>query len=64
LLKYLVPWGDAIFNQAQAIDLASDIARAKDANPGTPLFELLSRIEPLVETLARETHLYLWFVGD
>jgi hypothetical protein len=33
LLRYLVPWGDAIF-------------------------------EPLVERLAKESHLYLWFVGD
>jgi hypothetical protein len=64
LLRYLVPWGDAVFNQAQASDLATDIRRVKDANGGTPLFQLLSDIEPLVEKLSRETHLYLWFVGD
>jgi hypothetical protein len=64
LLKYLVPWGDAMFNQAQADDLEADIGDVKVANPGTPLFELLSQIEPLVARLARETHVYLWFVGD
>ncbi len=64
LLKYVVPWGDAIFNQAQADDLAADIRIVKKANPGTPLFEILSAIEPLVEKLSREVHVYLWFVGD
>jgi hypothetical protein len=64
LLRYIVPWGDAIFNQAQADDLAADIRIVKEANPGTPLFEILSAIEPLVEKLSREVHMYLWFVGD
>lgn len=64
LLKYLMPWGDAIFNQAQAGELAIDITKTKSENPDTPLFQLLSDIEPLVDRLGRETHLYLWFVGD
>ncbi len=63
-MRYLVPWGDAIFNQAQATDLAADIAKMKRENPDAPLFQLLSDMEPLVERLASETHLYLWFVGD
>jgi hypothetical protein len=64
LLKYVVPWGDAMFNQAQADDLATDIRTVKEANSGTALFELLSAVEPLVERLSREVHVYLWFVGD
>jgi hypothetical protein len=36
----------------------------KNAHLGAPLFELLSAVEPLVERLSRETHVYLWFVGD
>jgi hypothetical protein len=64
LLRYLVPWGDAIFNQVQAGDLTSDIAKVKSDYPNTPLSKLLLEIEPLVERLASETHLYLWFVGD
>lgn len=62
--RYLTPWGDAIFNQAQAADLANDIGMMKNAYVGTSLYELLTKIEPLVEQLSRETHLYLWFVGD
>jgi len=64
LLRYLVPWGDAIFNQAQADDLLNDIHIIKSNNPGTPLSEMLSELEPLVEKLSCESHLYLWFVGD
>jgi hypothetical protein len=64
LLKYLVPWGDAIFNQAQADDLATDISNVKAANPGTPLFEILAAVELLVDRLREEVHVYLWFVGD
>ena len=59
-----MPWGDAIFNQAQADDLLNDIYVVKSNNPGTPLYEMLSKLEPLVEKLSREVHLYLWFVGD
>ena len=67
LLKYLMPYGDAIFNQLQANDLAldiRDIQAARQAQRGTRLFDLLAQIEPLVEKLSRESHLYLWFVGD
>lgn len=64
LLKYVVPWGYAIFNQAQAADLADDIRIVKNANPDTPLPRLLCKIEPLVEKLSRGAHIYLWFIGD
>jgi hypothetical protein len=64
LLKYLVPWGDAIFNQAQADDLESDVADVRGAQSDPELLALLDAIEPLISRLARETHVYLWFVGD
>ena len=64
LLKYLVPWGDTVFNQAQADDLHADIVQVKDANRHTPLFDILADVEPLVARLSRETHAYLWFIGD
>jgi hypothetical protein len=67
LLKFLTPWGDAIFNQLQAGDLALDIRDTRatmQASKDTRLLELLDKIEPLVEKLSRESHVYLWFVGD
>jgi hypothetical protein len=64
LLKYLVPWGDAVFNQAQDGDLESDIADVKRKNTDPDLLHVLSQLEPLVGRLSSDTHAYLWFIGD
>jgi hypothetical protein len=64
LLRYLMPYGDTVFNQAQAADLRDDVRQVIREHAGTPLAETASRIEPLVDRLASETHLYLWFRGD
>jgi len=64
LLKYLLPWGDAVFNQAQAPDLASDIHDICGNHEGTPVADHLRKIAPLVDRLSDEVHTYLWFVGD
>jgi hypothetical protein len=64
LLKYLVPWGDAIFNQAQTRDLLDDIRLVRAGNVEPSLSRHLLEIEALVERLAGETHSYLWFIGD
>lgn len=64
LLKYLVPWGDAVFNQAQAADLEADIRDVVRGHAGTALAKRLSEVQRLVDRLATETHRYLWFVGD
>lgn len=64
LLRYLMPYGDAVFNQAQSADLLDDLHQVVREHPGTPLAALALRIEPLVERLGAETHLYLWFRGD
>ena len=64
LLCYLVPWGDATFNQAQASDLSNDILEVCSRNEGSAVAEHLRKISPLVEGLSKETHQYIWFVGD
>lgn len=64
LLKYLLPWGDTMFNQAQANDLRADIGQLLRSHPGTPLADILASIEPLIDRLSSETHVYLWFLGD
>src|SRR5215510_4078010 len=63
LLKYLVPWGDAVFNQAQARDLSDDIAGIRGQRMGSALAVRLGEVQELVDRLSTETHLYLWFVG-
>jgi hypothetical protein len=64
LLRYLVPWGDAVFNQAQAEDLIGDIRGLAERNPGSPLSQRLLAIRGLAEQLMATTHSYLWFIGD
>jgi hypothetical protein len=64
LLRYLVPWGDTVFNQAQAQDLIDDIRGVVERNPGAPLSQRLLAVRSLAEKLMATTHSYLWFVGD
>src|SRR5689334_15545033 len=64
LLKYVVPWGDAVFNQTQAADLSRDIAIIRGLNPGSGLDNRLSEVQHLVDQLATKPHAYLCFVGD
>jgi hypothetical protein len=64
LLRYLMPYGDAIFNQAQAGDLKDDVHALLRSQAGTPLCAVLAEVEPLIERLSTETHVYLWFIGD
>lgn len=64
LLRYLVPWGDTVFNQAQAPDLLHDLREIIEQHAGKPLAELLAQVTPLAEQLSAETHVYLWLVGD
>jgi hypothetical protein len=63
-LRFVVPWGDAVFNQAQAPELVrelqGEIEAATDA--GTRLH--LEKVARLVERAAVETHSYIKFIGD
>jgi hypothetical protein len=64
LLRYLMPYGDAVFNQAQAGDLRDDLVALLDSEQSGPLAAVVRAILPLVDRLAAEVHLYLWFIGD
>lgn len=64
LLKYIVPWGDAVFNQAQSFDLVADIKDIQSARQSPELIDLLVEVEPLIAKLSSRSSLYLWFVGD
>lgn len=64
LLRYLVPWGDAVFHQAQAPDLLRDLRAVRSEHAGRPLAEHPLGIDALAERLAAEGHRYVWFCGD
>jgi hypothetical protein len=60
----MVPWGNAVFNHSQAADLYDDIQQLQTIHAATPLGEILDALLPLVDRLAKENHVYLWFMGD
>jgi hypothetical protein len=64
LLKYITPWGDTMFSQAQAEDLAADIAQLCRSNADPHLVDMLTRVALLVTQLSQEAHGQLWFIGD
>jgi hypothetical protein len=64
LLRYLVPYGDAVFNQSQSADLADDVAGVRRDDPDSPLSARLGEVEHLIQQLSAHPHVYLWFVGD
>ena len=60
LLKYLDPYGDAVFNRLQMNDLIRDIHELGK----TQKDKLLEEILALAENCKEEPHTYLWFYGD
>lgn len=60
LLKYLDPYGDAVFNHLQMDDLIQDlnILKSVDDNP------LINEIQMLADRCKSEPHTYLAFYGD
>jgi hypothetical protein len=64
LLRYLMPWGDTVFNQAQAADLQSDVKEVLQTHNDKPLGDMLRAFSPLIDRLSAELHVYLWFMGD
>jgi hypothetical protein len=63
-LRFVVPWGDAVFNQAQNRDLLdelnAEIRETSDARVRTHL-QMVFR---LVELASNEVHTYIKFIGD
>lgn len=64
LLRYLVPWGDTIFNQAQAGDLLIDVKIVVSQNKNEQIAEYMRKLQAMIDRLSNEMHCYLWFVGD
>jgi hypothetical protein len=59
-----VPWGDAVFNQAQNADLLNELS-AEVRETGDPeVRDHLQKVIRLVELARTETHSYIKFIGD
>lgn len=62
-LRFIDPFGDAIFNQAQRPVLVQELAWAASRVRDPQLRSFLQAVRDLAER-ARDVHTYIWFEGD
>jgi hypothetical protein len=63
-LRFVVPWGDAVFNQAQSPDLVRELQGEIEVAMDAGIRTHLEKVVRLVEKAAGETHSYIKFIGD
>jgi len=63
-LRFIDPWGDSVFNQAQVPELLAEL-RAEVAEHTDPKIRAhLEKVVRLVERAVEQTHTYIKFIGD
>ena len=63
-LRFVQPWGDAVFNQLQIPVLLSEL-RGELRNPLAPEVRAqLEKVAGLVERAVGQSHVYVKFIGD
>lgn len=63
-LRFLDPYGDAVFNQLQLPFLISEVRRQVEKMSDVAAKEHADAILHLLEAARGETHTYVWFIGD
>jgi hypothetical protein len=63
-LRFVVPWGDAVFNQAQNIDLLHELRAEVRETLDPKVRAHLQKVIHLVELASDEVHSYIKFIGD
>jgi hypothetical protein len=63
-LRFVVPWGDAVFNQAQNPDLLNELSSEFREAQDPQVRDHLRKVIRLVEIAGNETHTYIKFIGD
>ena len=63
-LRFVNPYGDAVFNQMQAPVLLSELKNAQNKKLTAEAHEHLRSVISLVERAQGQTHTYIRFVGD
>ena len=63
-LQYLDPYGNVVFNKAQAHDILQEVARCKAAALSEAEREVMDKLEALASRVSRDVHLYLWVIGQ
>jgi len=63
-LRFVVPWGDAVFNEAQIPELLSELRHEVIECGDSEVRAHLEKIIHLVERSINKTHTYIKFIGD
>jgi hypothetical protein len=63
-LQFVVPWGDAVFNQAQNRDLLDELNTEARETSDPKVRAHLQKVIHLVELASNEVHTYIKFIGD
>jgi hypothetical protein len=63
-LRFVDPWGDTVFNQAQVPVLLSELSRSIAAEEDQEITAHLREVCRLVASAKDKTHTYVKFIGD
>jgi hypothetical protein len=63
-LRFIDPWGDTVFNQAQIPLLLQELREAEHSEIESEVRAHLGKVIRLVERAEDQTHTYIKFIGD
>lgn len=63
-LRFVDPWGDTVFNQAQIPQLLVELRNERIMQKDAEIRAHLEKVAHLVERAVGETHTYVKFIGD
>jgi hypothetical protein len=63
-LRFVLPWSDAVFNQAQIPELLEELRNEASESRDTEVRAHLEKVIRLVEQAVDQTHTYIKFIGD
>ena len=63
-LRFIDPYGDTVFNQAQIPVLLEELQDLRNREPDTELASVLLEVSAFVERAVDQVHTYVRFVGD
>lgn len=63
-LRFVEPWGDAVFNQSQIPVLLSELQAELRHDLEPRVREQLEKVQGLVERAVNQSHIYIKFSGD
>ena len=63
-LRFIDPYGDTVFNQAQIPVLLDELHALREREPHTERASVLAELAEFIQRAADRVHVYVRFVGD